>query len=215
MDAVVLVASILGVLTLGVISPGPSFVLVARTAIATSRAAGVAAAFGMGAGGVVFGTLALLGLHAVFEAVPTLYDGLKLAGAAYLLWLAAMIWRGAGRGELSVAGGLDDGGGQPGTAAAFLTGFLTQIGNPKTAVVYGSVFAAFLPTPVPGWMFAVLPLAIFALESGWYVVVALLFSAEAPRRAYLGWRKAVDRTAGAAMGALGVGLIVDVARGRL
>jgi threonine/homoserine/homoserine lactone efflux protein len=214
LDAVVVVASILGVLALGVISPGPSFVLVARTALASSRAAGVAAAFGMGTGGVVFGTLALLGLHAVFAAVPALYDGLKLIGAAYLLWLALTIWRGAGRGDLSVAGRPGEGGGT-GVAAAFLKGFLTQIGNPKTAVVYGSVFAAFLPTPVPSWMFAVLPVAIFLLESGWYVVVALLFSAEAPRRAYLGWRTAFDRAAGAVMGALGAGLIVDVARSRL
>ncbi len=214
MDDLLLVAGILGVLALGVVSPGPSFVLVARTAIATSRAAGLASALGMGAGGVVFGTLALLGLHAVFAAMPTLYDGLKLAGGAYLLWLAFMIWRGAGR----VARPLEDGAEGPesgGLAAAFATGLLTQLGNPKTAVVYGSVFAAFLPAPVPGWMFFVLPVAIFLLEAGWYAIVALLFSAAGPRRTYLGWRTTIDRTAGAAMGALGAGLIVDVARSRL
>jgi threonine/homoserine/homoserine lactone efflux protein len=50
MDAIVLLAGILGVLALGVISPGPSVVLVARTAVATSRAAGMASALGTGAG---------------------------------------------------------------------------------------------------------------------------------------------------------------------
>ncbi|MFN8926108.1 MAG: LysE family transporter [Rhodospirillales bacterium] len=216
MDAVVLVASILGVLALGVVSPGPSFVLVARTAVATSRAAGVSAAVGMGVGGVVFGAPALLGLHAGLAALPALYDGLKLAGAAYLVWLAAMMWRGAGGGARPEESAGDNETPRTGDlTAAFATGFLTQIGNPKTAVVYGSVFAAFLPTPVPGWLLLVLPAAIFLLEAGWYALVALLFSAAGPRRAYLGWRTAIDRTAGTAMGALGAGLIVDVVRSRL
>jgi threonine/homoserine/homoserine lactone efflux protein len=64
-------------------------------------------------------------------------------------------------------------------------------------------------------MFVVLPAAIFVLEAGWYALVALLFSSAGPRRTYLGWRTAIDRTAGAAMGALGAGLVVDVARSRL
>jgi threonine/homoserine/homoserine lactone efflux protein len=68
---------------------------------------------------------------------------------------------------------------------------------------------------VPGWLLLVLPAAIFLLEAGWYALVALLFSAAGPRRAYLGWRTAIDRTAGTAMGALGAGLIVDVVRSRL
>ena len=53
---------ILAAVTLGAISPGPSFVFVARSAVALSRAEGLAAALGMGIGGVGFAALALLGL---------------------------------------------------------------------------------------------------------------------------------------------------------
>lgn len=63
---------ILGALAVGVVSPGPSFVLIARTAVASSRADGIAAAFGMGGGGFVFAIAALLGLHGVLLAVPSL-----------------------------------------------------------------------------------------------------------------------------------------------
>ncbi len=67
MEPSVALLSILGALLVGAANPGPSFVLVARTAIAVSRPAGLAAALGMGVGGVLFSALALLGLHALLS----------------------------------------------------------------------------------------------------------------------------------------------------
>ena len=61
-----------GAIALGAISPGPSLVMVARTTVAHSRWAGLAAALGMGAGGVVFATAALLGLQGLLIAGPWL-----------------------------------------------------------------------------------------------------------------------------------------------
>jgi threonine/homoserine/homoserine lactone efflux protein len=97
LEATVAILSILGTLLIGAISPGPSFVLVARTAVAASRRDGLAAALGMGVGGVVFGGLALLGLSAVLTQVPWLYAGFKLLGGLYLAYLAVRLWRGAAR----------------------------------------------------------------------------------------------------------------------
>ena len=77
MDAALSILSIAGAITLGAMSPGPSFVMVARTAVASSRADGLAAALGMGIGGVFFAAAALLGLHVILIAVPWLYFGLK------------------------------------------------------------------------------------------------------------------------------------------
>src|SRR5262249_15431178 len=93
---------ILATLAVGVVSPGPSFVLIARTAVATSRADGLAAAVGMGAGGLTFAVAALLGLHGVLLAVPSLYLVLKIAGGCYLAYLGFRIWTGAKK-PLSVA----------------------------------------------------------------------------------------------------------------
>ena len=70
---IVSVLSIAGAIALGAMSPGPSFIMVARTAVASSRTDGLAAALGMGVGGVLFASVALLGLHAVLSAVPWLY----------------------------------------------------------------------------------------------------------------------------------------------
>ncbi|HEX6692166.1 MAG TPA: LysE family transporter, partial [Burkholderiales bacterium] len=195
---------IAGAITLGAISPGPSFVMVARTAVASSRADGLAAALGMGVGGVIFAAAALLGLHVVLTAVPWLYLGLKVLGGAYLLFLGAMIWRGA-RKPLAIA---EDAPART-SRRAFWLGLATQISNPKTAVVYASIFISLLPREVPLAAALILPLLIFVIEAGWYSIVALALSAPSPRAAYLRSKTWVDRAAGCAMGLLGAKLVVD------
>lgn len=208
MDPYLALLAILGALFIGVISPGPSFVLVARTAIAVSRRDGLAAAVGMGLGGVFFGALALAGLTAVLATVEWLYLGLRLAGGAYLVYLGVLIWRGADA-PIVVPKGQ---GGSTGALRSFTVALTTQVSNPKTAIVYASVFAALLPPSLPGWIYVMLPLLIFAIETSWYAVVAMLFSAEKPRAAYLRSKRWIDRLAGAVMGLLGLRLIVETVR---
>src|SRR5438876_528711 len=93
MEALPAVLSIAGAIALGAMSPGPSFVLVARTSAARSRGEGLAMALAMGGGGVIFAVLALLGVHVVLATVPLLYAVLKLAGGAYLVYLGWAMWR--------------------------------------------------------------------------------------------------------------------------
>jgi threonine/homoserine/homoserine lactone efflux protein len=188
------------------VSPGPSFVQVARIAVSRSRADGLAAAAGMGLGALVFGALALAGLQALLAALPGVYVALKVVGGLYLMWIALQIWRGAST-PLAV-------GGAAGEAAAstlrqsFRLGLVTQLSNPKIVVVYSSVFAALLPAqfPLPA---ALLVLAgVLLMETGWYAIVALLLSSAAPRAAYLRCKAGVDRIAAGAMGLLGLRLVV-------
>jgi threonine/homoserine/homoserine lactone efflux protein len=149
MDNTLSLLGIAGAMAVGAMSPGPSFVMVARTAVA-SRGDGLAAALGMGAGGLVFAIAAMAGLQAAFLAVPALYLAIKGFGGAYLIYLGIRIWRGA-RQPLDVAPA--DNGSSPRQQGrggrTFLLGLATQVSNPKTAVVYASIFAAFLPREVP------------------------------------------------------------------
>src|SRR5690242_9948780 len=138
-------SALLGVITalaVGVVSPGPSFVMVARTAVSSSRSDGVAAALGMGAGGVSFAVAALLGLQAFVLAVPSLYLLLKVLGGLYLAYLGVRIWRSA-KEPLPVVGLIAE---RMTTLKSLVLGFTTQVSNPKTALVYASVFAAFMPS---------------------------------------------------------------------
>jgi RhtB (resistance to homoserine/threonine) family protein len=212
MSEVAVLLGILGALLIGAISPGPSFVLVSRIAVTTSRRNGVAAALGMGLGGIIFGGLALVGLSALLLEVAWLYAVLKLVGGVYLVYLAIRIWRGAS--EPTNVAEITKTKLKESTFSSFALGLFTQLSNPKTAIVYSSIFAAFLPASSPTWLLFTLPPLIFLVEASWYTVVALVFSANAPRSVYLASKRWIDRTAGAVMGALGLKLIVESLRSR-
>ena len=212
-DTTLALLGIAGAMTVGAMSPGPSFVMVARTAV-TSRSDGLAAALGMGAGGLVFAIAALAGLQAAFLAVPALYLAIKGLGGAYLVYLGLRIWRGA-RQPLAV---MPEAGDSPQRLQGrgrrtFLLGLATQVSNPKTAVVYASIFAAFLPREVPLVLALAVPAVIFCIETGWYSIVALALSSAAPRSAYLRYKVWIDRAAGGVMGLLGLRLVWSAVRG--
>ena len=186
---------------IGAASPGPSFVMVARTAASQGRPHGLLAAAGIGVGGLIFAILALLGLHSLLNLAPTLYLALKLAGGLYLAWLGWRIWHGA-RQALALHAAPSP----HSRHRAFAAGLATQLSNPKTAIVYTSVFAAFLPEQ-PELSFKILTaLAVLLVETGWYTLAAWALSAPLPRQAYLRSKTWVDRAAGGVMMALGLKL---------
>lgn len=201
------ILSIAVALTLGAMSPGPSFILIARTSVAVSRRDGLSAAVGMGVGGVLFSAIALLGLLAILTAVPMLNLALKVLGGTYLVYLGYRIWRGARQPLVLESTFLQN---HPAQAwRSFVLGFVTQVSNPKTAVVYASVFASLLPGDIPPSVLAALPIMVFAIETIWYSVVALALSSPLPRARYLASKTWIDRTAGAIMSLLGLKLIFE------
>jgi len=204
MNEISSLAAIFGVLCVGTVSPGPSFVMVARTAVSSGQAEATAASLGMGIGGVIFAIAALAGLQALLLAVPTLYVVLKLAGGLYLAYLGMRIWRGA-KEQLSVAS--EPATKREGSLLRFLIfGLGTQLSNPKTAIVYASVFATFLPHGVGFQSGVALVAMVFVLETSWYALVAVVLSAEKPRKAYLRFKSLIDRIAGGVILLLGLKL---------
>jgi threonine/homoserine/homoserine lactone efflux protein len=206
MDLALVIAPILAVLAIGVISPGPSFILVARTAVAVSRRAAVASALGMALGAMLLAIAALLGLNAIFQRIPAAFVALKVVGGLYLLFLAIRMWRGADT-PIALDRAIDHADGSPlrhfGLAAA------TMLSNPKAAIQYGVIFAAMLPEAPSPALTVALPPSVFLLEVSWYLLVAFALSAEGPRGTYLRARSVLDRAAGAILGLLGIKLILS------
>lgn len=206
MEIVASLISILAVMSLGIISPGPSFVLVARTAVANSRADGLATALGMGIGALFFAALALLGLQTVLLSVPILYMALKILGGSYLFYLAIVIWRGS---KQTIDIVKCSGEKTSKVYQSFKIGLITQLSNPKTAIFYGSIFAALLPTNLSVTLVLILALMLFILEAGWYSIVALVLSSNVPRKIYLNLKTILDRVSSFIIGGLGVKLIIE------
>ena len=198
------VLGIAAAIAIGAASPGPSFVMVARLAVSTSRIDALFAALGMGLGGLFFACLSLVGLHGVLLAVPSLYMVLKAAGGLYLAYLGVRIWLGASRPLPDTPpAGRDH---ARSHSRAFVLGLTTQLSNPKTAIVYASVFAAFLPASSSVLFNVSVAGLVFAIEAGWYALVAVALSSEGPRRSYLQFKTWIDRVAGGVMIALGLRL---------
>src|SRR5262245_3173684 len=81
---------------MGAISPGPAFVMTVRTAVVEGFRAAFFAAAGLGLGAVCWALAALLGLNLLFQVAPSALLVFKLAGAAFLLWIAYLTFRHAG-----------------------------------------------------------------------------------------------------------------------
>lgn len=67
----------------------------------------------------------------------------------------------------------------------FRDGLYTQLSNPKTALVFASIFTALLPAQIPTAFYYIVPLMSFLIDVSWYSLVALVLSADRPRRVYL------------------------------
>ncbi|AIY40569.1 L-lysine permease [Collimonas arenae] len=210
MNTAITVFSIGSAIAIGAMSPGPSFVMVAKTAVASTRSHGLAAALGMGTGGIMFATAALLGLQALLASVPWLYLALKIGGGAYLAYLGYRIWKGA-KSPLMLGANFGQEA-MPTLKKSFMLGLVTQLSNPKTSIFYASIFASLLPPAFPAWLNLALLIVVFCIETGWYSIVALLLSSASPRDAYLRYKSWIDRVAGGVMILFGLRLIATATK---
>jgi threonine/homoserine/homoserine lactone efflux protein len=118
--------------------PGPSLLFTIGRALTVGRREALLSVVGNALGLVVQVACVALGLGAVVAASATAYTGLKLVGAAYVVWLGvqAVRHRGDARAAFEHPAPVPAGGGH-----AVRTGLIVGVTNPKTIVF----FAAFLP----------------------------------------------------------------------
>ena len=199
----------------GAMSPGPSFVLVSQVAMSTSRAAAITTSLGMGTGAATFALLAAAGLYLVLESVPVFYMALKIAGGMYLCYLAYNIWKNASKPieQTTHQSAVDTQSSKitspRNSCRLFFVGFLTQLSNPKTAIVFASIFAAFLPENLPSYSYAFLVVVAFSIDAGWYCIISVVLSTKKAQVSYTKYKKVIDRIASSFMGVMGLKLIIN------
>lgn len=150
------------------LTPGPNMATLAMISLARGWRLGMVAVAGVAAGLLVHAVVAALGMGELVARVPALYQALRWAGVAYLLWLAAEGWRGEAA--------------APGDAAwdarLFRTGFLTNVFNPKSILFFVAVVPRFLQEPPAGLpvvgQLAVLGTVYVGVATGVHVAIVLL-----------------------------------------
>lgn len=206
MDDYLFLWAIAGILFVGAMSPGPSFMVVAQNALAKSRGHGVATALGTALGVSIFAVLASLGVTTLLERVPSAYIVFKVGGGAYLLYLAWRIWSGAKQPLIMSSEQSEP---RKSLVNAFLTGLITQISNPKTALVIAGIFAAFVPAQPPAYTALLVAAIAFAIDFSWYTVVAISLSTNRSRELYQRAKTNFDRIASVFLGLVGIKLILS------
>jgi threonine/homoserine/homoserine lactone efflux protein len=123
-----------------VLSPGPNMIYLLTRSITQGRCAGVISLFGVVLAFLVYMLSAALGVTALLVTVPLAYRALQWAGAGYLLWMA---WNAVKPGARSMLQPRTD---LPidGPKRLFAMGFLTNLLNPKAAVLYLSLLPQFI-----------------------------------------------------------------------
>ena len=122
-----------------VLTPGPNMIYLISRSITQGPAAGIVSLGGVALGFVFYMLCAAFGITALLFAVPFAYDALRFAGAAYLLYLAWQAVKPGGRSPFQVRKLAVDG-----PRKLFLMGLVTNLLNPKIAMLYLALLPQFI-----------------------------------------------------------------------
>jgi threonine/homoserine/homoserine lactone efflux protein len=122
-----------------VLTPGPNMIYLISRSLSQGPLAGLVSLGGVALGFVFYILCAAFGITALVLAVPYAYDALRFGGALYLLWLAWQAVRPGGRSPFQVRQLPKDSAGK-----LFMMGLMTNLLNPKVAVMYLSLLPQFI-----------------------------------------------------------------------
>ena len=162
------------------ITPGADTMLVLRSVLREGRAAGLATMWGICAGLFVHAAMSAVGVSVILARSATLFQAVKLAGAAYLVWLGGKsVWE-ASRGRQASAPDVAERSGPlplrtVGPGRCVRDGFLCNVLNPKVAVFYLAFLPQFIAPGDPVLRKSLLLAAIHGLEGmAWLTGIAYL-----------------------------------------
>jgi threonine/homoserine/homoserine lactone efflux protein len=163
----------LGISAIVIVTPGQDTALTIRNTLLGGRRAGISTAAGVAAGQAIWTVGASLGLTAVLVASETAFAAIRLAGAAYLVYLGARsIWLAITGGRAGTGAGA---GVRPGLAAsaALRQGVISNLGNPKMVIFFSSLLPQFVPaSSSPLVRMVALGLVFVSMTFGWLTLYA-------------------------------------------
>jgi threonine efflux protein len=187
------------------ISPGPAFLIVSKTAAASTRRAALLVVAGIVTGSVIWAVAALLGVQLILAKAASIYRFLQLFGGVYLAYIGWSVWRGAAQPLAETSA--------PARGGGFRKALLINLSNPKVIIFFGSVFGTvFKPSTPLAVRWAAVP-TVFLIDGTWYCCVALLFGILPVQRIYRRIKTGFERTCGGFLVLFGAKLVWTGARG--
>lgn len=194
---------ILGAGLIATASPGPSTIAIASASMSGGRALGYRLASGIMCGSLIWSLSAAFGLAAVMLAHAWLFEVLRYAGAAYLLYLA---FRSARSALTAGSAGLSS---RPASTPrrAFMTGLLMHLTNPKAILFFGALYSVGLPQGVSAQTLLVVVLLVAVQSAAIFFGYATLFSNPRAVGVYGRLRRWFEATFALAFGYAGLKLL--------
>ncbi len=187
--------------TLGMISPGPDFFLVIRNAARYPRVAALMTAFGVVCGVATHMAYCVAGLAVVITTTPWLFNVLKYAGAAYLIWIGIQALFARGGSKMDVSNLAQQ---SVSLKKAFLQGYLCNLLNPKATLFFLAMFTQVLNIHSGLGEKLWYAMIIWLLSLVWWPLLVVLFQSEPVRRGLAKVQKLVDKLLGTVLIALGI-----------
>ncbi|MFK3603143.1 lysine transporter LysE [Pseudomonas sp. AP19] len=190
---------------LAVASPGPDFAVVVRASVTHGRRAGTWTALGVGSAIFLHVGYSLLGIGLIVSQSIVLFNALKWAAAAYLLYIGFKALR-AQPAKPVAEGELHREVGERTARGAFTAGFVTNGLNPKATLFFLSLFTVVINPHTPLAIQAGYGVYLAVATAVWFCLVAMLFSQQRVRAGFARMGHWFDRTMGAVLIAIGVKL---------
>ncbi len=193
-----------------VLAPGPNMIYLISRTLCQGRAAGLLSLLGVAGGFIFYMLCAAFGITALVMAVPYAYDSLRLAGAAYLLYLAWQALKPNGRSPFELRELAPD---SPRRLIAM--GLFTNLLNPKAAVLYLSLLPQFADPAQGPVLPQLLALGCTQMAISITVNALIVLSAAGIARFLLqrpAWRLAQRWMMGSVLGMLAVRMAVEQRR---
>ena len=178
-----------GVFIMGMFSPGPNILSIMGTSMSVGRDAGRSLALGIATGSLIWGLLAWGGLTTVLVAYASLMTVIKIAGAAYLLWIAFKSFRSAFSDRNINANALSLSGG---ARAYYRRGLLIHMTNPKAALTWTATISLGLSPEAPWWIGGVIVLGTGIISFVGHLAYAVAFSTKPMEAAFAKARRWIE-----------------------
>ncbi|HXG81533.1 MAG TPA: LysE family translocator, partial [Sphingomicrobium sp.] len=149
----------LGVSAIVIMTPGPDTAVTVRNTLLGGRVAGILTALGISTGQAIWALATSFGVVALLVASEVLFQAVKYAGAAYLIYLGLHALVGAWRGGDGPPAAAQRAKARLGPGKAYIQGLISDLGNPKMAVFFASLLPQFA-TPGEGLFAALMSLGL-------------------------------------------------------
>lgn len=185
-------------------SPGPNFFILSQLSLDGRQREARWTVFGLVTGSVFWVVLSIAGLSTLLNSHPIVATVVRTIGAAYLVWYGSMLLWSALTPTRMRSIQTDSVVTKISSSAAYRTGLMTGMTNPKGAAFWTSAFATLLPPDAPPWFYVAAVFLVTLLSLGWHLGITVVFGLPALRNRYLRFERTINCVAGGALVFLGL-----------